>query len=549
MDTPAPLRRDRFGAMFLVCFAGLILLAWANRFVQDDAFISFRYAANLAAGEGLVWNPGEPVEGYTNFLWVLALAAGLRLGFEPVGFSMALGLGCFAVSLALTYRLAVVLLRSRGTALLAMFLLGTNFTFSSYATGGLETQLQTGLLAAAAYVFLTSVRDRNWAPGRAALLSTVLGLAVLTRPDSALFCAVLVPAAAISILRKHGPPPARASRLAWLLVPLGAILGGWLLWKLRTYGDILPNTYYLKAASATLPFRGFYYVGSFFARYGLLLVPLVLVVLHRGLPAPLRVRRGHLSTPLVVAVALWLAYVVKIGGDFMEYRFLVPVLPFVFVWIAGAAVDGIGRVPVRVGVIAVLLACSWLHSRARDIGGMETIPDLGLHVGLWAPIGERLGEHFEHDPTVTIATTAAGAIPYYSKLRTIDLLGLNDREIARNGDPLREAPWYGLPTGHQRIARLEYVLARDVHLLLNHPWLVDRDEPREGYTLRELNRWKGNDLAVKIAAVDRLPATARVVEIPISEDRALVALYLTPHPRVDAALARGGWRVFPVVEG
>src|SRR5688572_25266220 len=49
--------------------------AWAYRFLTDDAFISFRYARNLARGAGLVFNPGEaPVEGYTNFLWVLLLA-------------------------------------------------------------------------------------------------------------------------------------------------------------------------------------------------------------------------------------------------------------------------------------------------------------------------------------------------------------------------------------------------------------------------------------------------------------------------------------------
>ncbi|MFT5442480.1 MAG: arabinofuranosyltransferase, partial [Myxococcota bacterium] len=52
-------------------------------FLGDDAFISFRYAKNLAMGHGIVWNPGEYVEGYTNFLWVLILAAGMRLGLSP----------------------------------------------------------------------------------------------------------------------------------------------------------------------------------------------------------------------------------------------------------------------------------------------------------------------------------------------------------------------------------------------------------------------------------------------------------------------------------
>ena len=51
----------------------LVALAWGRRFVVDDAFISFRYAEHLAMGHGLVWNPGEHVEGYTNFLWTLLM--------------------------------------------------------------------------------------------------------------------------------------------------------------------------------------------------------------------------------------------------------------------------------------------------------------------------------------------------------------------------------------------------------------------------------------------------------------------------------------------
>ena len=68
--------------------AAIILLAFvynANQyhFLGDDAFISFRYARNLAEGHGLVWNPGEAVEGYTNFLWVVLMAAGIGAGAEP----------------------------------------------------------------------------------------------------------------------------------------------------------------------------------------------------------------------------------------------------------------------------------------------------------------------------------------------------------------------------------------------------------------------------------------------------------------------------------
>lgn len=59
----------RIGLVLLL--AALLILAWKNRFIQDYAFISFRYAYNLAHGQGLVWNSDDSIEGYTNFLWLL----------------------------------------------------------------------------------------------------------------------------------------------------------------------------------------------------------------------------------------------------------------------------------------------------------------------------------------------------------------------------------------------------------------------------------------------------------------------------------------------
>jgi len=64
-----------------------IALAW----LCDDAFISFRYAQNLVSGHGLVFNVGERVEGYTNFLWTLLIAGGLSTGFSAEGTAQVLG--------------------------------------------------------------------------------------------------------------------------------------------------------------------------------------------------------------------------------------------------------------------------------------------------------------------------------------------------------------------------------------------------------------------------------------------------------------------------
>ena len=141
----------------ILLFVVLIGYAWFNRFIQDDAFISFRYASNWIHGNGLVWNPGERVEGYTNFLWTLLIGIGMKFGIEPVAGSYLMGLLCFGITLILTYRLSMIIFHSRWMGLLSIFLLGTNYTFSSYATGGMETQLQTCLFVASVYLVIKSI--------------------------------------------------------------------------------------------------------------------------------------------------------------------------------------------------------------------------------------------------------------------------------------------------------------------------------------------------------------------------------------------------------
>jgi hypothetical protein len=68
------LTRDKFRVLVLVACAAFFLHGQEYEAVQDDAFISFVYSKHLAAGEGLVFNLGERVEGYTNFLWVALMA-------------------------------------------------------------------------------------------------------------------------------------------------------------------------------------------------------------------------------------------------------------------------------------------------------------------------------------------------------------------------------------------------------------------------------------------------------------------------------------------
>jgi hypothetical protein len=153
----------------------------------------------------------------------------------------------------------------------------------------------------------------------------------------------------------------------------------------------------------------------------------------------------------------------------------------------------------------------------------------------WPRIGKTLADLF-HDETsnVTIATSAAGAIPYYSQLKAIDMLGMNDTWVARNGTL---SSWY---PGHRRTATLAYLLDRDVHLVLYHPRVEKLNSARAAAVPIE----RATAFGFGSTELDLLPEDARILEVPIGPTLAIYALYLKPIDRIDQVIARKGLRTF-----
>jgi hypothetical protein len=125
--------------------AGGLAWAWSLRWLCDDAYISFRYTANLVEGNGMVWNVGERVEGYTNFLWAVMMAPFMALGVDPGQPALFLGLACFAAVILLVARLEVLLgpERSPTAVPIGAILAAASFPLATFATSGLETMFIT----------------------------------------------------------------------------------------------------------------------------------------------------------------------------------------------------------------------------------------------------------------------------------------------------------------------------------------------------------------------------------------------------------------------
>ena len=425
--------------------------------VQDDAFISFRYAANLLDGHGLVYNPGERVEGYTNFLWTVLLAAAMGLGANPV---MASVLGGMASAVALAWgghRLAAETLGRPLLGLLvpAFVALDTGTTLEGMQ--GLETVFYAALVTWALVWTGRELRD----PGCAPVSAFLLGLAALTRPEGAVLFAGL----GVGRLLMAG----RLERRLALGAALFAVfVGGHLAFRLAYYGQPVPNTFYAKVGTESAQvLRGGVYLLSF-ARAHLVLTSIglgglcLVFVRWRAVPAMLRV--------LGVVTGAYLFYVGAVGGDFKAtYRFIIPVLVPLAVLGVHALASLAGTRARAAGVGALLLAAvvdlprqvpaalAVAEARSADM-------DDRLLIGAW------LRDNIPED--AVLAIHSAGSLPYAAGLVTIDMWGLSDPTIAR-----RQIEDMGAGTAGHEKTDYAYTFSRDPDLYLPEHDLLTA-EPR-----------------------------------------------------------------------
>lgn len=517
-----------YSVIFIFTIVLLVAFAWSQRFIQDDAFISFRYAQNFINGEGLVWNSNERVEGYTNFLWTILISGGIISGINPITCAYLLGLIFFTISIITTYKTSRLLFETKEMSFIVMLLLGLNYTFLSYATGGLETQMQTALLILGFYFTLKITIGSNFEHKYLFVTSILFALAILTRLDSGIVILLLTIFIGNKIFSLNFPARIKIRYSLFLTAPIMIIVGSWLLWKLSYYGNILPNTFYVKASAITSPLKGLKYVSTFIFSY--LLFPISIISIF-AVKSIFKNKISHIIL-LCSLIGLWLAYVIKIGGDFMEFRFFVPIMPFIFILFGWVIFYFIKNRIYQWVLTFLILSGSVHHALTFALDKDERIePIHNLHNHLfaedenWSGIGKSLHQYFNHVKNMTIGVTAAGAIPYFSELRSIDMYGLNDRYIAREGAVT------GITPGHQRMSTFNYLVNRGVNLVIAHPKILKQCEDAGCY----LPSLPSNPN-------DRITQT-KVVEIPIDSIYKFLALYLTPHAEVDSIIEQNQWKV------
>ena len=431
--TTADDRAPRLIALAVGLIATAALFVHVRRYpvlTYDDAFISLRYAQRLLEGHGLTWTDGPPVEGYSNLLWVLGCALLGALGVDLQHTPLILGAtSAIAIVAAVVYAFRPGSWRESLPAFAGAMFMALAGPIALWAVAGLEGCL-VGALLAWSLVLLRPLVDGETSGCKSALRPGIpLALLCLTRPDGPL---LTVAVCAFLLLRARSRDAVVTAIVVGVLPALATL--GQVAFRLAYYGDFVPNTARAKVAftAARLESGVACVADAGRSSYGLWIpAAFALFVAWRD---PKR-RSWILFAAGLFAV--WGFYVSSITCQSFGYRMLIPcyvLLAFLVAEMLDWAQQQ-GKTA-RIAAWVLALAMLALFGRAQQ-------RDKNIAIARWSDppisvrattIGKTLGAAFEeHDPLV--AVDAAGVIPYYSELRSLDMLGLNDAHIARqHGD-------------------------------------------------------------------------------------------------------------------
>lgn len=545
----------RRGWRLLACglCAAAVAAAYQSRWVCDDAFISFRYAQHLNAGLGLVFNAGERVEGYTNFLWTVMIAMGMHLGFDPVPFSQYLGLlafvGVLTVLFFFPFANSVANDATTGTPTQSLISgspgghsssffpmaacgFAAHFHARVFATGGLETMLFTLLVLSGLTLIWSALLHRHahrWQAGTGQAGNTMAGssraewrlvfgfvclsLAALTRPEGIVF----YPGALLAVVLSNQPGVLSwrslfRDRFLWRAQAIFfAILLPFFFWRLFYYGYPLPNTYYAKSGGGANYSQGLYYLCYYAAAYYVLwLLPLLALLvgtlwrwwqsaqpgggatskkmvgaLAETAPKPTDLPRSEEAAEswagFGIASVVWLLfalpvlvllfYYVRVGGDFMFARFLIPLTPFAYLLLESMARRYRrfwARALFAVAVVVLTLGY-WNPFYGQPIPRVHGISqEHEIYRPAVVRAAGRVARSWQstfYQAQVRVAIVGAQAwLAYYSQAPVVIEAagGLTDRHIAHQ--PLARR---GPVMGHEKSATLGYLQKRRVHLIMD----------------------------------------------------------------------------------
>ncbi|MCX6304439.1 MAG: hypothetical protein NT040_05690 [Bacteroidetes bacterium] len=298
----------------------------------DDAMIAMRYARNMAEGHGLVWNTGEYIEGYTNFLWTLWMAV---IHLFPVAESKTSLLVALSGALILLVNIHIIRkIASEFTAnpfviLSSMALVAFSYSLIYWTLRGMEVGIICLFLNYA--ILLALQLQRKFTNRKFVLLLAVGGLMLLTRTDCLLLFMITGSWVAFSV-----DAPRKRTTILLFAGTLVLFLGGHTIFRLLYYHDPLPNTFYLKVSGTPMTDRVLRGLLVYFKWLVSFFIP-VLIILLTGIVTQLRKMMDTRYLLLVTPFLMMSAYSVYVGGDAWEWmpyanRYITLTIPVLLVF-------------------------------------------------------------------------------------------------------------------------------------------------------------------------------------------------------------------------
>jgi arabinofuranosyltransferase len=330
-----------FFLLMFFTFWVLVKSAW----VSDDAYISFRSVANFVNGYGLTWNVGERVQAFTNPLWVFIMSFIYYLTADMYHSSIALSLFCSLTTFALIlYYFGL----KRGS--LAFVILLSSKAFVDFSSSGLENPLSYLLLLSFICYFY---KISEYKLKELTILAFLGSLLILNRIDLILFVAPVLVYSIYKVYINYSWKELKLSpisRVFFAFTPLWL----WEMFSIIYYGFPFPNTYYAKL-NTLLPFIRKFRSGGAYYYTSLVQDFPTLVWIAFALISVYFLRREIRDRVVAFGIVLYLAYIFKIGGDFMSGRFFaVPVLLSSFLLVKEKNFNFLCKAIIPVAFIALL---------------------------------------------------------------------------------------------------------------------------------------------------------------------------------------------------
>ncbi|TAK50668.1 MAG: hypothetical protein EPO24_16590 [Bacteroidetes bacterium] len=468
-------RKALFLSLAAIALVIGLLNSTSHAFVNDDCFVSFRCAKNFVNGHGLVYNSGEHVEAFTNFLWTLLIAVGIHWGYDPIPLTINHGILFYTLNLILFTFLSWKYRDSgKGTLLvlpLTSLALSLHRDFNVYATSGLETSMYTFLVSAGFALLLLNTGGKSLlAPG------FVFVLAMMTRPDGFIF---LVAAFVFLLLTRKDV----IKTCLYFAAPSLIIFLPYWLWRYKYYGLFFPNSFYAKSADLAYYSQGLEYTWIYFKTYyGFFLIPalggiylwqrratLITSSFFQKFWTALHTE-DHPVQRILLALLFIGAYsffIIRVGGDFMFARFFIPITPlllFLIEIILNQTLRTISNISLAV---LLLLATLFRFDQFKEQVSIGHVVDESRYypkesVEIAKEYGRSLKKYFDGLP-IRVAFWAGQLKPMYYAEPFYALeasAGLTDTGVARQHLTERGRP------GHEKKPSNEYMIQKKIHFFI-----------------------------------------------------------------------------------